>query len=82
MAFAEAAHACGKGYKSIASNLGLKPDALMRWCRRGREPKSFARVVVKRAAQPWLTVHGPAGARIEPSMEQAVEPLRALSCLD
>jgi hypothetical protein len=54
----------------------------MRWCRDGREPKKFARVVVKRAAAPRLTVHGAAGTRIELSLEQAVELLRALSCSD
>ena len=54
----------------------------MRWCRRGREPKTFARVVVKRAAQPRLSVHGPAGTHIELSMGQAVDLLRALSCSD
>jgi len=54
----------------------------MRWCRASREPK-FARVVVKRAARPELTVHGPAGTRIEQlSIAQAAELLRALSCSD
>lgn len=83
VAFARAAHASGERYKSIASTLGLKPDTLMRWCRAGREPKKFARVVVKRAARPQLTVHGPAGTRIEQlSIAQAAELLRALSCSD
>lgn len=83
VAFAEAERASGERYKSIAKTLGLKPDTLMRWCRRGRGPKRFARVVVvKRATQPELTVHGPAGTRIEQlSIAQAAELLRALSCL-
>ena len=81
VAFARAAHASGERYKAIASTLGLKPDTLMRWCRAGREPKKFARVVVKRALQPRLTVHGPAGTRIEElSIAQVAELLRALSC--
>lgn len=81
VAFARAAHASGERYKAIAATLGLKPDTLMRWCRRGREPKKFARVVVKRALQPRLTVLGPAGTRIEElSMAQVAELLRALSC--
>jgi transposase-like protein len=82
VAFAKAAHASGERYKSIASTLGLKPETLMRWCRRSRAPKKFARVVVERSAEPRLTVHGPAGTRIELSMEQAAELLRALSCSD
>jgi len=81
VAFAKAEHAMGRRYKSIASALGVKAETLMRWCRRGREPKRFARVVVKRAAQPELTVYGPAGTRIEQlSIAQAAELLRALSC--
>jgi len=81
VAFATAAHASGQRYKAIAATLGLKPDTLMRWCRAGREPKKFARVVVKRTAAPRLTVHGPAGTRIEQlSIAQAAELLRALSC--
>ena len=80
VAFARAAHASGQRYKAIAATLGLKPDTLMRWCRAGREPKKFARVVVKRT-MPRLTVHGPAGTRIEQlSIAQAAELLRALSC--
>jgi transposase-like protein len=83
VAFARAAHASGERYKSIATTLGLKPDTLMRWCRDRREPKKFARVVMKRAAAPRLTVHGPAGTRIEAlSIEQVAELLRALSCSD
>jgi transposase-like protein len=62
VAFATAERASGGRYKSIATTLGLKPDTLMRWCRARREPKKFARVVVvKRGADPRLTVHGPAG---------------------
>jgi len=81
VAFAMAAHASGERYKAIAATLGLKPDTLMRWCRAGREPKKFARVVVKRTTAPRLTVHGPAGTRIEQlSIAQAAELLRALSC--
>ena len=81
VAFARAAHASGERYKAIAATLGLKPDTLMRWCRAGREPKKFARVVVKRTAPPRLTVHDPAGTRIEElSIAQAAELLRALSC--
>ena len=81
VAFARAAHASGERYKAIAATLGVKPDTLMRWCRAGREPKKFARVVVKRTAAPRLTVHGPAGTRIEQlSIAQAAELLRALSC--
>ena len=53
VAFAKAAHASGKRYKSIASTLGVKAETLMRWCRASREAK-FARVVVKRAARPEL----------------------------
>lgn len=64
VAFAKAERASGQRYKSIARALGLKADTLMRWCRDSREPK-FARVVVKRADKPRLTVHGPAGTRIE-----------------
>jgi len=75
--FAKAEHASGQRYKSIARTLGLKADTLMRWCRDSREPK-FARVVVKRAARPRLTVHGPRGTRIE----QVVELFGALSCSD
>lgn len=81
VAFAKAAHASGEGYKSIAKTLRLKPDTLMRWCRRGREPKKFARVVVNRVARSQWTVHGPAGTRIEAlSMEQVVELFGALCC--
>ena len=80
VAFARAAHASGERYKAIASTLGLKPDTLMRWCRAGRERKKFARVAVKRTEAPRLTMHGPAGTRIELSMEQTVQLLRALSC--
>ena len=81
VAFARAAHASGERYKAIASTLGLKPDTLMRWCRRGGEPKKFARVAVKRALPPRLTVHGPAGTRIEGlSLDQVAELVRALSC--
>ena len=70
----------GERYKAIASTLGLRPDTLMRWCRAGREPKKFARVVVKRTAAPRLTVHSPAGTRIEElSIEQVVELLRMLA---
>ena len=55
----------------------------MRWCRRSDESKKFARVVVKRAARAQLTVHGPAGTRIEElSIQQVAELLRALSCSD
>ena len=81
VAFAKAEHASGKRYKSIASALGVKAETLMRWCRRSGGPKKFARVVVKRAAPPQVTVHGPAGTRIEQlSIAQAAELLRALSC--
>ena len=81
VAFARAAHASGERYKTIAATLGLKPDTLMRWCRAGREPKKFTRVVVKRTAPPRLTVHGPTGTRIEGlSLDQVAELLRALSC--
>ena len=77
IAFAKAEHASGKRYKSIASALGVKAETLMRWCRAQREPKKFARVVVKRTARAKLTVHGPAGTRIEElSIEQAAELLR------
>ncbi|NNE18476.1 MAG: hypothetical protein HKN10_08375 [Myxococcales bacterium] len=83
VAFAKAEHALGARYRSIAMTLGLKPDTLMRWCRARREPKKFARVVMKRAARAELTVHGPAGTRIEQlSVKQAAELLRALSCSD
>jgi len=83
VAFAKAEHASGKRYKSIASALGVKADTLMRWCRARREPKKFARIVMKRAARAELTVHGPAGTRIEQlSVKQAAELLRALSCSD
>ena len=51
VAFAEAECASGQRYNSIAETLGPKPDTLMRWCQRGREPKKFARVVVKRDAR-------------------------------
>ena len=81
MAFAKAEHASGQRYKSIARTLGLKADTLMRWCRDSREPK-FARVVVKRASQPHLTVHGPAGTRVELSLQQVAELFGALSCSD
>ena len=64
VAFAKAEHALGQRYKTIAKALGVKAETLMRWCRASRERKS-ARVVVKRAPQPHLTVHGPAGTRIE-----------------
>jgi len=81
--FAKTERALGGRYKSIATTLGLKPDTLMRWCRARREPKKFARVVVKREARAELTVHGPAGIRIEAlSIKQAAELLRALSCSD
>ncbi len=67
---------------AIARTLGLKADTLMRWCRDSREPK-FARVVVKRAAQPRLTAHGPAGARIEQlSIQHVAELFGALPCSD
>ena len=49
-----------------AITLGLKPDTLMRWCRGAGVPKKLARVVVQRAAQPALTMHGPAGADTKP----------------
>ena len=53
----------------------------MRWCRAERERKKFARVVVKGTAAPGLTVHGPAGTRIEElSIEQAATLLKALWC--
>ena len=82
VAFAKAEHASGKRYKSIASALGVKAETLMRWCRASREPK-FARIVVKRAARPELTVHGPAGTRIEAlSIAQVVELFGALCCSD
>ena len=82
VAFAKAERASGQRYRSIARALGLKADTLMRWCRDSHEPK-FARVVVKRAAQPRLTVHGPRGTRIEQlSIEQVVELFGALSCSD
>jgi transposase-like protein len=82
VAFAKTERASGQRYKSIARALGLKVDTLMRWCRASREPK-FARVVVKRATRPQLTVHRPAGTRIEQmSIEQVAELLRALSCSD
>jgi len=82
VAFAKAEHASGRRYKSIASALGVKAETLMRWCRRSREPK-FARVVVKQAVRPQLTVHDAAGTRIEQlSIAQAAELLRALSCSD
>jgi hypothetical protein len=80
--FAKAEHALGRRYKSIATALGVKAETLMRWCRACREPK-FARVVVKPAARPRLTVHGPAGTRIEQlSIEQVAELFGALSCSD
>jgi len=83
VAFAKTEHASGKHYKSIASALGVKAETLMRWCRRSGEPKKFACVVVKRAARPQLTVHGPSGTRIEElSVQQVAELLRALSCSD
>ena len=82
VAFAKAEHASGQRYKSIARTLGLKADTLMRWCRDSHEPK-FVRVVVKRAARPHLTVHGPAGTRIEQlSIQQVAELFGALSCSD
>jgi len=80
VAFAKAQHALGQRYKPIAKALGVKAETLMRWCRASREPK-FTRVVVKPAAPERLTVHGPAGTRIEQlSIAQAAELLRALSC--
>ncbi len=80
-AVAKTEYASGKHYKSIASALGVKAETLMRWCRRSGEPKKFAHVVVKRAARPQLTVHGPSGTRIEElSIQQVAELLRALSC--
>lgn len=80
VAFAKAERASGQRYKSIARALGLKTDPLMRWCRASREPR-FARVVMKRAAR--LTLHGPAGTRIEElSIQQVAELLRAPSCSD
>jgi len=83
VAFAKAEHASGKRYKSIASALGVKAETLMRWCRRSDASKKFARVVVKRAARAQLTVHGPAGTRIEElSIQQVAELLQALSCSD
>jgi transposase-like protein len=75
VAFAKAQHALGQRYKPIAKALGVKAETLMRWCRASREPK-FARVVVKPAAPERLTVHGPAGTRIE----QVVKLFGALSC--
>jgi transposase-like protein len=82
VAFAKAEHALGQRYKTIARALGVKAETLMRWCRASHEPK-FARVVVKSAARPRLTVHGPAGIRIEQlSLKQVAELLRALSCSD
>ena len=82
VAFAKAEHASGQRYKSIARTLGLKADTLMRWCRDSREQK-FARVVVKRAARPQLTVHGPRGTHIEQlSIEQVAELFGALSRSD
>jgi transposase-like protein len=82
VAFAKTEHAMGLRYKSIASALGVKAETLMRWCRASREPK-FARIVVKSSVQPKLTVHGPAGTRIEQlSVPQVAELLRALSCSD
>jgi len=82
VAFTKAEHASGKPYKSIAKALGVKAETLMRWCRRSSEPK-FARVVVKRAVRPHLTVHGPRGTRIEQlSIAQVAELFGALSCSD
>ena len=82
VAFAKAEHALGQRYKRSPRRWGVKAETLMRWCRRSREPK-FARVVVKRAARPHLTVHGPAGTRIEQlSIEQVAELFGALSCSD
>lgn len=82
VAFAKAEHALGRRYKPIAKSLGVKAETLMRWCRASREPK-FARIVVKPAAPERLTVHGPAGTRIEKlSVQQVAELLRALSCSD
>jgi len=82
VAFAKAEHALGHRYKSIAKALGVKAETLMRWCRANRDAK-FMRVVVKRAARPQLTVHGPRGTRIEQlSIEQVVELFGALSCSD
>ena len=43
---------------SIDVALGVKAETLMRWCRANKSAK-FARVVVKRAARPHFTVHGP-----------------------
>jgi hypothetical protein len=42
------------------------------------EVRKFGRVLVQRETRPDLTVHRPAGTRIELGMEQAVELLRAL----
>jgi transposase-like protein len=82
VAFAKAERALGRRYKSIATALGVKAETLMRWCRASREPK-FARVVVRKPAAPQhLTVYGPAGTRIELSLQQVAELLRALSCSD
>ena len=82
VAFTKAEHALGQRYKTIAKALGVKAETLMRWCRRSPEPK-FARVVVKRATQAGLTVHGPRGTRIEQlSLQQVAELFGALSCSD
>ena len=82
VAFTKAEHALGQRYKTIAKALGVKAETLMRWCRASHEPK-FVRVVVKRAARPHLTVHGPAGTRIEQlSIQQVAELFGALSCSD
>ena len=82
VAFAETERGLGQRYKTIAKVRGVKAETLMRWCRASHEPK-FARVVVKRAAQPQLTVHGPRGTRIEQlSIQQVAELFGALSCSD
>ena len=82
VAFAKAEHALGQRYKSIAMAPGVKAETLMRWCRASHEPK-FARVVVKRGARPQLTVHEPAGTRVEQlSIQQVAELFGALSCSD
>jgi transposase-like protein len=82
VAFTKAEHTLGQRYKTIAKALGVKAETLMRWCRASHAPK-FARVVVKRAPQPHLTVHGPAGTRIEQlSIQQVAELFGALSCSD
>jgi len=82
VAFTRAKHALGQRYEPIAKALGAKAETLMRWCPAGQKPK-FARVVVRRAARPHPTVHGPRGTRIEQlSIEQVAELFEALSCSD